>query len=189
MLVFNWHEPYICLFAATGHRFEVVHPRGLPKKRWNRRFRPLPGNVVETGWEQAVAGVREGSYDLVLCLTLQDVQAVQEWEVPRLFVMLNMIGTDSGLSGPAKHQHVERLRPLFRQVQIAFISEKKKQDWGWEGPVVVSGIDPDEHGGYNGDWARILRVGNRLKERDAMQGFSLQEEILSDEQPDRTSGV
>ena len=99
VLVFNWHEPYICLYARMGHRFHVAPPRQHPEKRWNRGFRPLPDGVAEVSWEQAERGVHEGAYDLVLCLTMQDVQVVQSWDVPRLFVMLNMIGTDAGLAG------------------------------------------------------------------------------------------
>ncbi|MFA6110350.1 MAG: glycosyltransferase, partial [Candidatus Latescibacterota bacterium] len=189
VLVFNWHEPYICLYAGMPHLFEVAPPRQDPDRRWNTGFRPLPPNVSEVGWAEAERGARGGRYDLALCLTLQDVQEVQGWDLPRLFVMLNMIGTDAGLSGAAKEAYVERLRPWFRQVEIAFISEKKRRDWGWDGPVVVSGIDPEEYGGYTGEVARVLRVGNRLRERDAMQGFTLQEQLLGTEIPSTVVGV
>ena len=189
VLVFNWHEPYICLYAATAHRFDVVPPKGHPEKRWNQGFRPLPDNAVEVSWQQAEAGVRAGEYDLILCLTLRDVQAVQDWEVPRLFVMLNMIGTDTGLRGAEKQAYIERLQPLFREVDIAFISEKKRRDWGWEAPVVVSGIEPDDYAGYTGEWARVLRAGHMLKERDPMQGFGIQEEILGSDIPSSIVGV
>lgn len=189
MLVLNWHEPYICLYAAMGHQFDVAPPPQNPEKRWNQGFRPLPDNVTEISWESAEEGARTGRYDLFVGLTLQDVQTVQEWDLPRLFVMLNMIGTDAGLDGAEKEAYVERLRPFFREVDISFISEKKRRNWGWEAPVVVSGIDPDDYGGFTGENARVLRVGNMLKERDHMQGFGIQEEILGDGIPSAIVGV
>ena len=197
MLVFNWHEPYICLFAHTGHTFHVSPPLQAPdqhlhtegRKRWDHRFRPLPPNVVEIDEEAAVRKLGEGAFDLVVCLTLQDVVAMQQWQVPRLFVMLNMIDTDSGLNGAQKRAYVERLRPLFREVDLSFISEKKRRNWDWEAPVVISGIDPHEYGGYSGASAKVLRVGNMLKERDHMQGFSIQEQILGGEIDSSVIGV
>ena len=189
VLVFNWHEPYICLYAHTGHTIGVAPPRQDPEKKWNRSFRPLPSNVFELSYEEAAAQAARSEWDLVLCLTLQDVETVQDWALPRLFVMLNMIRTDSGLSGAAKQEYVERLAPLFNEVDISFISEKKRRDWGWEAPVVVSGIDPEQHGGYEGSIRKVLRVGNMLVERDHMQGFSIQEEILGADLPSSIVGV
>ncbi|MEW6749561.1 MAG: glycosyltransferase [Candidatus Latescibacterota bacterium] len=189
VLVFNWHEPYICLLAATGYRFVVSPPGQHPRRRWHQSFRPRPDNVSEVAWGQAQAEARSGAFDLVVCLTLQDVQAVQAWDLPRLFVMLNMIGTDAGLSGADKEAYVERLRPLFEEVDIAFISEKKRRDWGWEAPVVVSGVDPSHYGGYTGELPRVLRVGNMLRERDRMQGFSRQEAILGSAIPSTIVGL
>jgi GT2 family glycosyltransferase/Flp pilus assembly protein TadD len=191
VLVFNWHEAYICLFAHTHHHFYVVPPRRKPDKRWDFSSRPLPANAEEVAWEAAQADLRQGRYDLVLCLALFDLHTVQHWEVPRLFVMLNMVGTDTALSDkPAeKAAFVERFRPLFARMDIAFISEKKRRDWGWEAPVVVSGIDPDLYGGYTGEQAKVLRVGNLLRERDHMQGFSTQEAILGDRLPSAVIGL
>ncbi|MBT4504672.1 MAG: glycosyltransferase family 4 protein, partial [Gemmatimonadetes bacterium] len=189
MLVLNWHEPYICLYAAMGHQFDVAPPPQNPGKRWNQGFRPLPDNVTEISWESAEEGARAGRYDLFIGLTLQDVHTGQEWDLPRLFVMLNMIGTDAGLDGAEKEAYVERLRPFFREVDISFISEKKRRNWGWEAPVVVSGIDPGDYGGFTGEDARVLRVGNMLKERDHMQGFGIQEEILGGDIPSAIVGV
>jgi glycosyltransferase involved in cell wall biosynthesis/GT2 family glycosyltransferase/tetratricopeptide (TPR) repeat protein/2-polyprenyl-3-methyl-5-hydroxy-6-metoxy-1,4-benzoquinol methylase len=189
VLVFNWHEPYIALFACTGHRFYVSPPAAAPQKGWNTAFRPLPANVTPIPWAEAQNRALIGGFDLALCLTLQDVQAVQGWPLPKLFCMLNMIGTDAGLSGPEKEAYVQRLKPLFTDVGISFISEKKRRDWNWDGPVVVSGIDPEQYGGYTGDEARILRVGNMLQERDRMQGYSVQREILGADLPSTILGV
>jgi len=189
VLVFNWHEPYICLFARTGHHFHVLPPPQQPKRKWNQGFRPLPANAEEVDWAQAQEGLRQGAYDLVLCLALPDLQTVQGWQVPRLFVMLNMIGTDSGRQGAQKAAFVESLKPLFREVDLAFISEKKRRDWGWEAPVVVSGIETEEYGGYTGEVVQVLRVGNLLRERDHMQGYSAQEAILGGQFPSAIVGV
>ena len=189
VLVFNWHEPYICLFAHTGHTIGVAPPRQESGKRWNHAFRPLPENVYELSFEEAQAQAARSEWDLVLCLTLQDVETVLGWQLPRLFVMLNMIGTDAGLKGRAKQEYVEGLAPIFEDIDISFISEKKRRDWGRDAPVVVSGIDPQDYGGYEGATAKVLRVGNMLVERDHMQGFSIQEDILSGSVPSSIVGV
>ncbi len=189
VLLYNWHEPYICLFAHTGHTFFVAPPKQQLQKIWNHGFRPLPGNVTEVTFEQAESGLRDGHFDLLVCLSLQDLESVQHLALPRLFVMLNMIGTDVGLEGQRKDEYVERLKPLFRNIAIAFISEKKRANWGWEAPVVVSGVDPGDYGGYTGELPRVLRVGNMLKERDHMQGFSIQEEILHSQFPSSIVGI
>ena len=173
ILTFNWHEPYICLLAATGHHFDVAPPLEYPERTWDLRSRPIPSNVSEVAYPETA-----DAYDLVVCLTLQDVRAVHSWHVPRLYVMLNMIGTDAAVEGVEKDAFVEGLRPLFDDVSIAFISEKKRQAWGWPAPVVVSGIDPDDYGPYWGRVNKVLRVGNGLVERDHMQGYGIQERIL-----------
>ena len=188
VLVFNWHEPYICLFAHTGHRFYIAPPAQYPNKVWNQAFRPLPANCRPLSWEQALAGVDRGDFDLVVGLALADLETMAGWKVPRLFVMLNMVATDTGLQGVEKQEFLERLKPLFAQIDLAFISEKKRLDWGWEAPVVVSGIDPEEYGGYSGHLPRVLRVGNGLKDRDHMQGFSIQEQLLGGEFPSTVLG-
>ncbi len=191
VLVFNWHEAYICLFAHTHHHFYIVPPQRQPQKRWDTGSRPLPANAEEVTWEQVQADLRQGRYDLVLCLALFDLHTVQHWEVPRLFVMLNMVGTDTALSAKPREKaaFVERFRPLFSRMDLAFISEKKRRDWGWEAPVVVSGIDPDLYGGYTGELAKVLRVGNLLRERDHMQGFRTQEAILGQHFPSAVIGL
>ena len=207
ILVYNWHEPYICMFAATGHDFDVAPPlqvasrvpdgydqdmldrREYPGFRWHTGFRPLPANVTEVTFEESEDKIAAGAYDMILCTALPDVPAVQKYSVPRLFVMYNMVGTDSQNEGMVKADYVTSLQPFFRSMDLAHISEKKRLDWGWTAPVVKSGIDPDDYGPFDGSLPRVLRVGNSLRRRNHMLGYSIQEEILGGDIPSTILGL
>jgi len=178
-LVFNWHEPYICLLAATGYEFDVAPPECDQDRPWRESYRALPDNVSPVSFTKAQTLAQQGAYDIVICLTLQDVETVQAWPGPRLYIVLNMLGTESGMQGAEKEAYKQQLLPLFADVDVAFSSEKKRREWGWDALVVSHGIDPDDYGPYTGEVARVLRVGNGLRERDYMQGWSIQEEILA----------
>ena len=53
VLVFNRHEPHICLFAHSGHNLQVAPSREHPHRSSNRACRLLPDNAVEVSWEHA----------------------------------------------------------------------------------------------------------------------------------------
>jgi glycosyltransferase involved in cell wall biosynthesis len=59
-----------------------------------------------------------------------------------------------------------------------FISATKRADWGLQGDVITPGIDLADYGGYHGGEARVLRVGNLLRQRDLMLGYTAQCAIL-----------
>lgn len=198
ILVFNRHEPYIELFARTGHDFFVAPPSDNRHLIWRRSFRPVPSNVTEISFDEAIRARID--FDLAIALAPADV--VSMLGAKRiLFVELNMISECTGSVGkPRKHPNMVRRFAndlCFKYgVEVAFISEKKKADWldaYQDAPVIVSGIDvnywtPPEDTTRSLDRRAVLRVGNMLKQRDAMQGFGVSERILRD-LPVQTVGI
>ncbi|MBI4378738.1 MAG: glycosyltransferase, partial [Nitrospinae bacterium] len=80
-----------------------------------------------------------------------------------------------------KDEYLESVRTLIHHIedlQLVFISKTKLSDWGLNGQVITPGIDPNEYNGYHGSDPKVLRVGNFMKRRDIMMGYSLQEKIL-----------
>ncbi|MBT4136988.1 MAG: methyltransferase domain-containing protein, partial [Candidatus Latescibacteria bacterium] len=63
---------------------------------------------------------------------------------------------------------------------FAAISNMKHDSWGLEGFVVRPGINLEDYGGYTGEDAVALSVGNLFVERDHMLGFRFIQEILQD---------
>ena len=55
-------------------------------------------------------------------------------------------------------------------LELVFISESKRADWGLAGRVILPGIDLEDYGGYHGRDVRVLRVGNFMRQRDIMLG-------------------
>lgn len=49
-----------------------------------------------------------------------------------------------------------------------------------EGSIILPGFDISEYGGYTGIDKSVLRVGNMLKERDLMMGYSTSKKIVGD---------
>ena len=60
-----------------------------------------------------------------------------------------------------------------------FNDARKQDQWGFDGVVIPGAVDPDEYGGWTGEIPRALRVGNLMRERDFMLGFSIQEKVCS----------
>jgi len=188
ILSFNWHEPYIEIFARTNNEFLVVPPIADQKKQWHRNFRPVPDNVTLVDFNQALhCALFEVS--LIICMTMEDILFLKRNYVstPKLFVELNMLCEDCH-TVDNKYEHEALLARIkssgfLNGVHLSFISEKKRSDWDYLGenaPVVVSGVDTDYFYGYTGVEDRVLRVGNGMRQRDAMQGFSLGNTILEE---------
>lgn len=187
ILTFNRHEPYIELMAAAGHEWAVAPPPEQPDLWWRTSFRPVPGNVLQVPTSMAMDGLRLGNFDLCLSMTLPDLRKCR-LAAPgarHMFVELNMLSESFGCVGnPTRRVEAlagMALTGLLDGVELVFISEKKRADWGPLGegkPVVVSGVDTDYWQGYTGTDPCVLRVGNMLKQRDRMQGYSVSERIL-----------
>ncbi|AMM40511.1 Methyltransferase type 11 domain protein [Candidatus Desulfofervidus auxilii] len=183
ILTFNWHEPYICLLAKTGHLFEVVLRLKGGRKEWLVEQRPVPENIILISEEHALRKCYCHFYDIIICQNIDDLLLVKDIEIPKILIFHNKLSTEIALGGNtiSKENYLKQLKLLIEQsepIKLLFISQTKKMDWGLEGHVITPGIDPNEFENYQGHWPKVLRVGNFLKERDIMMGFSLQEEIL-----------
>jgi len=183
ILTFNWHEPYICLLAKTGHFFEVVLRLKGGRKEWLVEQRPVPENIILISEDHALRKCYCHFYDIIICQNIDDLLLVKDIEIPKILIFHNKLSTEIALGGNtiSKEDYLKQVKLLIEQsepIKLLFISQTKKMDWGLEGYVITPGIDPNEFENYQGHWPKVLRVGNFLKERDIMMGFSLQEEIL-----------
>ena len=183
ILTFNWHGPYICLLAKTGHFFEVVLRLKGGRKEWLVEQRPVPENIILISEEHALRKCYRHFYDIIICQNIDDLLLVKDIEIPKILIFHNKLSTEIALGGNtiSKEDYLKQVKLLIEQsepIKLLFISQTKKMDWGLEGYVITPGIDPNEFENYQGHWPKVLRVGNFLKERDIMMGFSLQEEIL-----------
>ena len=184
ILTFNWHEAYICLLAKTGHQFDVVERFKGGSLAWFYETRPLPPNVQIVKEATARHRLRRRGYDAVICQTVQDAVWAREWPVPKILVLHNQLTTEIALGGhtvdPAAHRaELETLVAATPDLRLVFISERKQRDWALPGRVIAPGIDLTDYGGYAGDAAAVLRVGNFMRRRDLMLGFTAQQEILA----------
>jgi spore maturation protein CgeB len=185
ILTFNWHEPYICALAKTGHAFDVVERQKGGYRGWMYEQRPLPPNVRIVKDATARERLRAGEYGVAVCHNMPDLAWVGEYRVPKVVLFHNMLTTELALGGNVVHidgyrAQVKALLAQCGPVACVFISETKRADWQIEGNVITPGIDLADYGGYDGRDARVLRVGNLLRQRDLMLGYSAQCEILHD---------
>jgi len=182
ILTFNWHEGYIYLLAKTGYEFDVVKRWKGGRFGWIEEFRPVPPNCNLITEEEAVNKLDKGYYDRVICHNLQDFILVSESPIPKVLLHHNNISIEAGVFEKNKQEELRRkLNDIYRgtkNLTLLFVSEAKKKDWGLDGEIIPPGIDPSEHGGYTGVIQRVLRVGNGLKERDIMLGYSVQERLV-----------
>lgn len=182
ILSFNWHTPYLSLLARLDHEFEVAPPNiAAPLKSWDHAMRPKPPNVREITTAQARERLaKEGYYDLLLAHNVKDIVMAKEARLPKLLVFHNRLSTEAALGGrpEAADGHREQVKTLTSLVYRVFISETKRADWDMPGEIILPGVDVLQYGGYTGEQRRVLRVGNSIRARDLMTGFSLQEEVL-----------
>jgi glycosyltransferase involved in cell wall biosynthesis len=183
VLTFNWHEAYLCLLAKTGHQWEIVERRKGGTSTWFYETRPVPANARLVTEGTARDRLRRGGYDVVVCHNLHDALLVHEYEVARVLVFHNKLTTELALGGNqvdratvlAEYRRLLDASPGFL---LVFISPSKQEDWGLEGTVIRPGIDLAEYGGYEGSEARALRIGNFMRDRDLMLGYSIQRAVL-----------
>ncbi|MFQ5330078.1 MAG: glycosyltransferase [Thermodesulfobacteriota bacterium] len=193
ILTFNWHESYIHLLAKTGYPFDVVEKWKGGRFGWITEFRPLPDNCRLISEEEATDGLKRGLYSNVIAHNLQDLLFTVEYRVPVVLIFHNKLSTEIALGGNTIDRaeyvaQVCRLCDAMDLLTLVFISQAKRADWGLEGELILPGIDGNDYGGWRGDIARVLRVGNLLKERDLMMGYSIQERILQG-RPSTTLGL
>jgi glycosyltransferase involved in cell wall biosynthesis len=184
ILSFNWHTPYLSLLARLeNHRFEIA-PANFDSplmKSWDTTMRPVPSNVTLITTEEALARLKTpGHYALVIAQNLKDIVFAEAFSVPKILVFHNKLSTEAELG--KKPEIANSYREWARQVSSCayrvFISETKRQDWDMPGEIIMPGVDVAMYGGYTGEIRQALRVGNNLKARDLMTGYSIQEEAL-----------
>lgn len=183
ILTFNWHESYIHLLSKTGYHFEVVEKWKGGRFGWIREFRPVPPNCRLISEEEAREGLEKEIYDRVICHNIEDLLFVRAFKIPKVLIFHNRLSTEIALGGyrVEKERYLEEVRHLFDSTDnltLVFISETKRRDWGLKGEVILPGIDVDEYGGWRGEREKVLRIGNLIKERDIMLGYSIQERVL-----------
>jgi spore maturation protein CgeB/SAM-dependent methyltransferase len=183
ILTFNWHESYIHLLAKTGHAFDVVEKEKAGIHGWIHAIRPVPPNCRLVSEVEAEEGLRSGAYDRILAQNLGDLLFVRPWPLPKVLVFHSKLTNDLAITPrqidrAAYLGRVKQLVAETKNLTLVFISESKKADWGLEGEVVLPGIDAEDYQGYVGDLKKVVRIGNFLKERDVILGYSLQERIL-----------
>ncbi|MCZ6634532.1 MAG: methyltransferase domain-containing protein, partial [bacterium] len=183
ILTFNWHDPYLHMFAQTGHEIFVGDwmQRADGTRGWDVEKRPLPDNLTLIKQPQeAVVYLKDGEIDVAVCHTLQDLSFVAPFDVPTVYLTHNALQND-GLNDPAGMAKLRNEIATFlkgRNGVFAAISPMKLKSWDLEGFVVRPGIDLDAYGGYTGGKAVALSVGNLFVERDHMLGYRYMKEIL-----------
>ncbi len=197
VLTFNFHEPYLCLMAKTGLSITVGLYRDAPLARpWQTQFRPVPSNVSfldEPDWRR---GLEAGAFDVVVAQNETNAADLAGGAIrsktPLILVCHNrrtFLETTIAKGGKkdeaAYDELLERIREHFGFV---FISKSKQEDYGIPGTIIPPGIDVEEYGGYTGERAEVLRVGNMMRARDLMFDVGFQEQVCEGF-PNRVAGV
>ncbi len=177
ILTFNWHDPYIYLFGQTEQDIHVCDwmRRADGTQGWDYEKRPLPDNLqLIKDPSEAARCLKLGEYDLALAHTLQDIKFLSDYDVPAIFLTHNALHNDGMNNQVAMTQirgmvaeFVSRPNRLF-----AAISDMKLKSWGLDGVVIRPGIRVADYGGYTGETASALAVGNLFVERDFMLGYT-----------------
>ena len=180
ILTFNFHEPYLCLMAQTGLRFFVGQYGSPPLARpWQSHYRPIPPNITlldEAEWQTELMA---GRFDVAIAHNETNALNIFPAPCPKILVCHNrktfLKTTVTVHRGDALLQFNRALAKLQERFEFVFISESKRDDYGIPGRVILPGIDVETYGGYTGDTAEVLRVGNMMRERNLMFDVDFQE--------------
>ncbi len=183
VLTFNWHDPYLHMFAQTG--FDVLvgdwMHRADGTTGWDFQKRPLPENLTLLKHQsEALEVLKSGGCDVVICHTLQDLAFVAPFDVPTVYLTHNALQND-GMNDRVTMVKLQQEIGSFLEARngiFAAISAMKHTSWGLGGFVVRPGMNLEDYGGYTGEGAVALSVGNLFVERDHMLGFRYLQEIL-----------
>ncbi len=188
ILTFNFHEPYLCLMARTGMPFVIGDYDKPPlARKWQEHCRPIPAGFTfldESAWRQELA---EGRFDLVIAQNEMNAATLSKEALlsatPLLVLCHNrrtFLETTAQVDPDQPHNTFQRLlETLHEFARFVFISDTKRDDYGFEGTVIRPGIDVEEYGGYTGERLGVLRVGNVMRLRDAMFDVGFQEQVCA----------
>ncbi len=193
ILTFNWHTPYLSLLTKLPHEFDVAPPDVAPAQltSWDENMRPLTPNVHPVSSDEMQKRIGEPKfYDIVLAHNVKDLIVTKNLNIPKLLVFHNRLSTEAQLGGRPEivDDYRTQIRSLVSGVYCIFISKTKRYDWGLPGEIIMPGIDVSLYGGYTGEKNVAIRVGNSIKSRDLMTGYSIQEEVVR-ELPNLLVGV
>lgn len=183
ILTFNWHEVYIHLLAKTGYEFDVVERWKGGRYGWINEFRPIPPNCCLISEDEAKAKLEKDGYDRIICHNLQDFALVSESVIPKVLLHHCTLTVECGaLEKDKQKELLWKLHDIYsgtKDLTLVFVSPLKKESWGFDGEVILPGIDTTDYGDYEGNIKKVLRVGNFLKEADIVSGYSIHERILN----------
>ncbi|NIA14336.1 MAG: glycosyltransferase [Nitrospiraceae bacterium] len=193
VLTFNFHEPYLWLMAKTGFDFTIgSYDDPALAREWHTHYRPIPSNMTIVGESAWRAGLDNGQFDVVVAQNESNAATLHRYEVPALLVCHNrrtfLSTTVTGENREDVDAYARLLERLQERFKFIFISESKRDDYGIPGDVILPGIDVEEFGGYTGEEARILRVGNMMRDRNLMFDVDFQERVCQG-LPNRIAGV
>ncbi|MHB1285047.1 MAG: methyltransferase domain-containing protein [Leptospirales bacterium] len=186
ILTFNWHEGYISLLGKLpGVALSIVERNKGGYSRWMHEFRPCPRGSRLLSMSEALTELRAERFDAVIAHDPTDLLSTMESPIPQILILHNRLDTMIELGGNAvdRKGYLEWFSNLVRMVpdlEVVYISEAKKENWGIEGKVILPGVDGREWGPYEGSRATVLRVGNFLRERDLMLGHRFSEEAVKE---------
>ena len=150
--------------------------------RWRKELRAIPQNITLMDKEGVLSQLKEGAFDLAICQNVKDLLFIKDFSLPKILVFHNKLSTEIALekNQVKREEYLSPLKNVFSMITLVFISENKRKDWGFEGRIISPGIEVEEYKNYAGNVQKVLRVGNMIKERDLMMGYTIQEEILKD---------
>lgn len=179
ILTFNSHQGYVFFLCKLPHRFFIVQPRhGL----WDWRVRPLPPNAELVSLEAGRNLSATHGVDLAICHNTFDLLDLRDLDLPKILVIhLSLSGRIANEKVTVSHsEYIAALKALIEKMDVAVVhtTAKRAEEWKVPGELIDLAVDPDDYYGYHGRRPAVLRVGNRLKERDASFGYRIQEKIL-----------
>lgn len=171
LLTFNWHETYLTLLARLGHTWDVVLRPKAGRQDWWTEVRPVPANVTLVDEAAALTGIARGDYDAVVCHNLLDLGLVVDSGIPTatIFHTSRDLELRHGLDPAAFDRYG---LPLIARTTPVFVSPMKQRSWGLDGVLIPPGVPAEEYGGYTGQLAQVLHVGNLKRELASVNGMA-----------------
>jgi len=177
VLAFDRTPASIRSIVLTGCQIHQITPIDRGTNPASADFWLPADGVLKVAEHEAQLGICSGDYDVLLCWTLEHVQAAVSWDIPKIFAPQCMLSTLAGVSGMARRSAVDQLRPLLEGVSIVYSSEKQRDNWLFTGEVVPLGVDVNEFLPYAGERAEVLCVGQDGLESALLEGHTVLEHI------------